>query len=215
MSSRSRPAFESPLAHTFYGFVPCICLVSSQLFCLFCIFYIFVGRKRRFVSFNQSQICQQPSPPAGGHNGHLYITNPRRKEKWRRRVEVTFGVTKSSVQIAFSTPSCPALSLRVPYLTFYLRFKCPAMLFVHSQRHSSPTGNLTYIATGPCGRLSIVSRYLETTNRDTMGRFHGEKSCALTRDRCVNALSWSDDGQTLLSGSDDRRYGLFVPKAIR
>lgn len=48
-----------------------------------------------------------------------------------------------------------------------------------------------------------------------MGRFHGEKSCALTRDRCVNALSWSDDGQTLLSGSDDRRYVLFVPKAVR
>lgn len=23
---------------------------------------------------------------------------------------------------------------------------------------------------------------------------------------CVNALSWSDDGNTLLSGSDDRRY---------
>lgn len=60
-----------------------------------------------------------------------------------------------------------------------------------------------------------MSRYLETTNRDTMGRFHGEKSCALTRDRCVNALSWSDDGQTLLSGSDDRRYVLFVPKAVR
>jgi nuclear receptor interaction protein len=23
---------------------------------------------------------------------------------------------------------------------------------------------------------------------------------------CVNALSWSDDGSTLLSGSDDKRY---------
>jgi WD and tetratricopeptide repeat-containing protein 1 len=26
--------------------------------------------------------------------------------------------------------------------------------------------------------------------------------------RCVNALSWSDDGSTLLSGSDDKRYVL-------
>lgn len=50
-----------------------------------------------------------------------------------------------------------------------------------------------------------MSRYLETTNKVTMGGFHGEESYALTSDRCVNALSWSDDGQTLLSGSDDRR----------
>nr|KIR88499.1 hypothetical protein I308_01568 [Cryptococcus tetragattii IND107] len=29
--------------------------------------------------------------------------------------------------------------------------------------------------------------------------------------RCVNALSWSDDGQTLLSGSDDRRICIWQP----
>lgn len=39
-----------------------------------------------------------------------------------------------------------------------------------------------------------------------MGRwFLGEETCGLISGRCVNALSWSDDGQTLLSGSDDRR----------
>jgi hypothetical protein len=32
--------------------------------------------------------------------------------------------------------------------------------------------------------------------------------CAISKltARCVNALSWSDDGDILLSGSDDKRY---------